>query len=136
MKVHRMKEKIQKFMTGRYGFDELSKIYLGVTIGLMVLSLFSRERIFYILSLLILVYCYFRAFSRNIAKRQEENQKYRNFRYRSRMKWNVFKNRQAQKAVYRFYKCPQCGQRVRVPRGKGRICITCPKCGTEFIKKS
>lgn len=131
-----MKEKVQRFMLGRYGFDELSKMYLAVTIALMVISMFSGSSLLYILALALMVYCYYRAFSKNISKRQQENQKFCNFRYQQIVKWNNFKNRQAQKKIYRFYKCPQCKQRVRVPKGRGKICITCPKCKAEFIKKS
>lgn len=131
-----MKEKFQRFMIGRYGFDDLSRIFLGITLALMVISLFAKNQILYLVSLLILVYCYYRTFSRNIAKRQQENQKFCNFRYQRVVKWNKLKERQAQKKIYRFYKCPQCSQTVRVPKGRGKICITCPKCQTEFIKKS
>lgn len=131
-----MREKLQRFMVGRYGFDELSKLYMGLTIFLMILSMFTKSSVVYLLSLVLLVYSYYRAFSKNISKRQQENQKYRNLRYDSVVKWNKFKARQAQKKTHCFFKCPQCKQTVRVPKGKGRICITCPKCQTEFIKKS
>ena len=136
MKVHVMKEKVQRFMIGRYGFDELSKIFLGLTIALMVASMFTRNRVIYLISLVLLVYSYWRAFSRNIAKRQQENQRFLNLRYQSAVKWSKFKSRRGQKKIYRFYKCPQCQQMVRVPKGRGRICITCPKCQAEFIRKS
>ena len=136
MKVHVMKEKVQRFMIGRYGFDELSKIFLGLTIALMVASMFTRNRVIYLISLVLLVYSYWRAFSRNIAKRQQENQRFLNLRYQSAVNWSKFKSRREQKKIYRFYKCPQCQQMVRVPKGRGRICITCPKCQAEFIRKS
>lgn len=131
-----MKEKFQRFMIGRYGFDELSKVYLAITVVCMVVSMFTKSSALYLVSLALLAYTYYRAFSRNVVRRQKENQTYRNLRYQRAVKWNAFKNRQAQKKIYRFYKCPQCKQKVRVPRGKGKICITCPKCRTEFIKKS
>lgn len=127
---------MQRFMAGRYGFDDLSKAYLVMTIALMVLSLFARNRVLYLAAILLLAYCYVRAFSKNIAKRQSENQKFCNFRYQRVVKWNKFRERQAQKKIFRFYRCPQCRQTVRVPKGRGRICITCPKCRAEFIKKS
>ena len=72
MKVHdNMKEKVQRFMMGRYGFDELSKVYLGVTIVLMILSMFVKSSLLYVLALLLLVYSYYRAFSKNIAGRSQ-----------------------------------------------------------------
>ncbi len=131
-----MREKVQQFMRGRYGFDELSRVYLIATVVLMILSMFVKNRLLYLLGLVLLVYCYYRAFSRNLDKRRQENQKFCSIRYRSAVKWNTFKQHRQQKKIYRFYKCPQCRQKVRVPKGKGRICITCPKCRTEFIKKS
>ena len=131
-----MRERIQKFMAGRYGFDELSKTYLFLTIILMAVSMFARKRFFYLLALMLLVYSYFRAFSRNTVKRGQENQNFLNFRYQSGIRWNKWKMRRGPKKIYRFCKCPQCRQTVRVPRGKGRICITCPKCQAEFIRKS
>ena len=57
-------------------------------------------------------------------------------KYRAVVKKNNLKKRWAQRSTYRFFKCPQCKQTVRVPKGRGKICITCPKCKTEFIKKS
>ncbi len=131
-----MKEKMRKFMLGRYGFDELSKVCLGTTVVLMVCSMFLGNRLLYLMAIGLLICCYYRAFSRNIEKRRAEGQKYRNFRYQNTVRWNAFKKRQEQKKLYCFYKCPQCRQKVRVPKGRGRICITCPKCSREFIKKS
>ena len=72
----------------------------------------------------------------NVSKRYEENQRYLNAKYRAVVKKNNLKKRWAQRSTYRFFKCPQCKQTVRVPKGRGKICITCPKCKTEFIKKS
>lgn len=64
-----MKEKFQRFMVGRYGFDDLSRIFLGITLALMVVSLFTKNQFLYLAALVILIYCYYRTFSRNIAKR-------------------------------------------------------------------
>ena len=136
MKVQKMRGKIQQFMRGRYGFDELSRMYLIMTIVLMILSMFVGNRWIYLLGLVLLVYCYYRALSKNLEKRRQENQKFCNIRYQSAVKRSAWKQHQEQKKIYRFYKCPQCRQKVRVPKGKGKICITCPKCRTEFIKKS
>ena len=131
-----MKEKLRQFMQGRYGADELSRFSSIVVIVLLVVSLFTRWSIFYLLGFALMIYMYFRMFSRNIAKRRAENQKFLNFRYHAVVQWNKQKNQLAQRKTHRFFKCPSCKQKVRVPKGRGRICITCPKCRTEFIKKS
>lgn len=131
-----MREKLQRFMAGRYGADELSRFCMILTMILLVVSLFTKWGILYWLGLALMIYSYFRIFSRNIPKRYAENQKYRNLRYRLVVKKDQMKKRWSQRKIYRFYKCPQCRQNVRVPRGRGKICITCPKCRTEFIKKS
>ena len=131
-----MRQKFMRFMQGRNGADELSKALNIVTIVLLILSMITGWTILYILALALLVYMYFRIFSKNIPKRYAENQIYRNFRYDMTIKWNNRKKQWAQRKIYRFYRCPICKQKVRVPRGRGRICITCPKCRTEFVKKS
>lgn len=128
--MSKWKLKLAQFMQGRRGADELSRMLSIVTVVLLVLSmLIPTGGILYILALALLIYTYFRMFSKNIPKRYEENQKYVNFRYKMVCRWNERKN-------YRHFKCAQCGQVVRVPRGKGKICITCPKCRNEFIKKT
>lgn len=131
-----MRERLQRFMAGRYGADQLSKLYLGIAVVCMVVSLFTRWNLFYLVGLLLLIYVYYRMFSRNISKMYAQNQRFLNFRYRAVAKWNNRKKERAQRQIYRFYTCPGCKQRVRVPRGKGRIQITCPKCRMEFVKKS
>lgn len=131
-----MREKIQRFMIGRYGTDQLSRVYLAVTLILLVVSMFTHLDVLYWLALLLLCYTYYRMLSRNVSKMYAQNQKFLNMRYRIVAKWAAFWKRQAQRKEYHFYKCPSCRQKVRVPRGKGKICITCPRCRNEFIKKS
>lgn len=131
-----MKQKLQKFMIGRYGLDQLSQTLMVISIVFLVISMFSKGSLFYLAAMLILGYTYFRMFSKNISKRYEENQKFLNLKYRFVAKADQFKKHWAQRKIYRFFACPSCNQKVRVPRGKGKICITCPKCKTEFIKKS
>ena len=131
-----MKEKFQRFMAGRYGADQLTKVYLVITMICLVLSMFTRFMPLYWVALLLLVYTYYRMFSKNVSKMYAQNQKFLNWRYHLVAKWDAFKKRFAQRKEYRFFKCPTCKQRVRVPKGKGKICITCPRCHRDFIKKS
>lgn len=131
-----MKERFARFMMGRYGVDTLGKFNIGVVLGLIIINMFVGSGWLYGLELALLVVAYWRMFSRNIQKRYSENQWFVR-RFGSIGAWfHRQKNYQAQKKDYRIYKCPSCGQKVRVPKGKGRISIHCPKCGGDFIKKS
>lgn len=125
-----------EFMNGRYGADQLSKFMLGVCLVCLVLNIFTRYRILYLLALVILGLCYFRMFSRDYAKRSAENQKYLNMVWKMKARFGKMKSRAAQSKDFHIYTCPSCGQKIRIPRGKGKICITCPKCKHEFEKKS
>ncbi len=129
-----MKERFIRFMSGRYGADQLSRFMLAVCFLCLILNLFTGTYILYVAALAILVVCYFRMFSRNLAKRDAENQQYLRLKekFLSIFKRSFWEERKA----YHIYKCPFCGQKIRIPRGKGKICITCPKCRNEFVKKS
>ena len=81
-----MREKLQRFMSGRNGTDDLSKCCLVVAMAALIISMFSRWTLFYILGLVLLIYAYWRTFSKNVPKRYEENQKYLNFRYQAVVK--------------------------------------------------
>lgn len=124
-----MRDKFLKFMNGRNGMDELGRAESWMVMALLIVTMFSRSLILNILTIALFVHMYFRVFSKNVSKRYEENQKFVNFRYNNTVKWN---NRRK----YKYFKCPLCKQKVRVPRGHGKICVTCPKCREEFIRRS
>ena len=86
-----MREKIQRFMIGRYGADELAKAQSIAALVLLFLSMFSRLGIFYWLAIALMIYSTWRMFSKNISARYAENQKYLNYRYQMAVKWNRFK---------------------------------------------
>ena len=119
---------LTRFMTGRYGTDKLNTVILTAGVIVCVVSLFIRSAIVD-LALTFVAYglmfwAMFRTFSRNTYKRYQENRKYLRFMERLKDK------------EHRHFDCPRCRQPVRVPRGKGKIAITCPKCGEKFIKKT
>lgn len=133
------KQKLSNFMYGRYGVDQLSRFMLVVTFILCIISFFVSGRVDSFIGMLIfllIILSYFRMFSKNIYKRAAENDKYLKLTQGFRKKINAEKKLAGQRKYYRFYKCPQCGQRIRVPKGHGRIQIRCPKCNEKFIKKS
>lgn len=140
----KMIEKFRQFMYGRYGTDQLSIVLVVAGIVLYILSLITRIGIFYILSWVCYGYDIFRTLSKNIPKRQLENQKFlqllwkiKNLDIANKAKgwWEDLKCRFDEEKTYRKFRCPNCGQKIRVPRGRGKIAVTCPKCGVGFIKK-
>lgn len=131
-----MKERFQRFMSGRYGVDELSHFILGVTAVLCVLGLLFGSRLLNLLVFAAIILLYFRMFSRNYAKRNEENEFYLKYRNRVTGFFKRQTNLLRQRRVYHIYTCPGCRQKIRIPRGKGKIEVTCPKCHTSFVKRS
>ena len=119
---------IQRFMMGRYGHDRLNVALLIVGVILTVISMFARSKLVVLvttmLSYVMLILALYRCFSRSTYKRYNENRRYLLLVDRLKDRSN------------RYYSCPKCRQTVRVPRGKGKIAITCPKCREKFIKKT
>lgn len=130
-----MKEKFYQFMQGRYGSDQLSRFLMFLVMVCLVFSLFGL-RFFYVIGIALLIYSYFRIFSKNLYKRRAENTAYLQCEYKVRQKAATWKRDMQQRKTHHIYRCPSCKQKIRVPRGKGRIEIRCPKCNQTFIKKS
>lgn len=127
---------LQNFMRGRYGVDQFGNFLLGLYLAVAVLSVLFMHNTLFLLSLLILVYCWFRILSHNIYKRSSENTRYLQKTYKLRAWISNRKKRLKDRKVYRYFTCPSCKQTLRVPRGKGAITITCPKCKTKFDKRT
>ena len=140
VRVMIMKEKLIRFMQGRYGVDFLSKFLLAAGLIVVLLSsIFAGEiigTVCYVLGWVLIIYCYFRMFSRNVSKRYAENQAFLAKTYKIRSFFQRQKNMWTQRKTYHIYKCPGCRQKIRIPRGKGKIEVRCPKCSATFIKKS
>ena len=148
----KLKDRFIRFMYGRYGVDSFGKFTIWGSLILMLIAGWTHRGILSWLAWAGIIYSYFRMFSKNISKRYAENQKYlkmtagirrrlaswkylqmtrgiRTFFYRQR-------NMITQRKTHHIYKCPSCKQKIRVPKGKGKIEIRCPKCNTRFIKRS
>ncbi len=129
---------MRRFMYGRYGVDQLNIFLLIAAVILNLIALLlsgigraGNSAICAILGMLVNVVSYglliwylFRFLSRNLEKRILENRRFLTRKAR-------LLDRQ-----HRYYRCPNCKQTVRVPRGRGKICIKCPKCSEKFIRKS
>ena len=130
-----MKEKLYRFMQGRYGNDQLNRFLMILVIVCLVLSMLGI-RPFYIVGILCLVFSYYRMLSKNYNKRRAENSVYLRYEYKAKQFWATWKRDMGQRKTHHIYNCPSCRQKIRIPRGKGKIEIRCPKCGQTFIKKS
>lgn len=136
-----MKEKFIRFMQGRYGVDQLARFSMGAALVLIIAAIFVRRgstagAVLDTAGLLIIVYTYYRIFSRDIQKRYAENQKFLRTVGKIRMRFSREKSIMEQRKTYHIYTCPGCKQKIRIPKGKGKIEIECPKCHTKFVKKS
>jgi cellulose synthase/poly-beta-1,6-N-acetylglucosamine synthase-like glycosyltransferase len=151
--LDRLKMRMANFMQGRNGMDDFARaesmaVLVIIIVEVVLSMIFSATGLSssvigsLLLSLInllfwvLIIHMYFRVFSRNISKRYAENQKFVNFRYRMVAARSRRKKERAQRGAYKFFSCPICKQRVRVPKGRGKICITCPKCRSEFTKRS
>ena len=134
---------LQKFMMGRYGVDQMN---IGVLIFSMVCTFTASLTRWLLLSILgtaLLAYGVFRMFSRNVSARSKENQKFLVFWNKVKGIWYKIKDwfsgkkrRFADRKTHCYFSCPKCKRKLRVPKGKGKIEISCPIRGTKFIKKT
>ncbi len=123
-------------MLGRYGSDQFNVFLVILAIVLMILNLFFiRNSFLSAIVWLILIYSLYRIYSRNIYRRRAENDKYLSIIQPIQKRISMIKkNREDHE--HKYFLCPECKQTVRVPRGHGKITITCPKCSHKFDKKS
>ena len=126
--IQRMGYGLRNFMVGRYGTDKLNMVILSAGLAVCLVSAFvDSVKVNLLLTAVsygLMIWALYRSFSRQTYKRYQENRKFLQF-------FDRLKDRQ-----HRYYDCPKCHQVVRVPRGKGKIAITCPKCREKFIRKT
>lgn len=136
----KFREKLNRFMMGRYGQDALSRFTLIVFVVLALIGFLVRDgagrSILNVLLLAVLVIWYLRVFSRNFEKRRRENAVYLKYKNAVLRWFKSLKDRWTQRKDYRFFRCPSCHTLLRVPKGKGRVRLTCRKCGTSFERKT
>jgi len=128
-----MMNKIKNFFMGRYGMDQLYRFIMVIYIILLVISMISGNQLFMYIAFALFVYQMFRALSKNFPARRKENESFLKL-------WNPVKYKLAnlkkryQDKTHRYLRCPKCKTEIRVPKNKGKIRITCPKCSEQFIK--
>ncbi len=126
---------LARVMAGRYGSDQLNLALTVLYLIFIVVEWITGLALFYWLALVFLLICLLRSFSRQLERRRAENQKFlqlvRPLQSRLRALRTRLKDRN-----HRYFRCPCCGQQMRVPRGKGRITVHCRSCGATFEEKS
>ena len=126
-------------MAGRNGNDYLNRFLLVADVVLLLLAALIKSSfgsVLYLAAIALLVYIYFRMFSRNTYKRRSENERYLAFRQKIINRFRLADQRWKQRREYKFFRCPSCSSVLRVPKGKGKIKIVCRKCGRSFEGKT
>ncbi len=145
----RLMDRFRQWMIGRYGSDQLNIALLVLYLILSIVLSFTGSVIVLFFSYVLFFLIFFRMFSRNIARRTAENQKFmriygpirnklphgKNKRGSSYYGYKTTSKTKANKK-HKIFQCGKCGQMIRVPKGKGKIAITCPRCKQEFIKRT
>ncbi len=131
------KQKLSAWMYGRYGNDELTPVLLITgTVFLLLGYLPFVGLFFYLLALVTVFWSAFRTFSRNIPKRRRELERWQKFKSKPKNAMRLHKNKKRDKHTHCYFKCPKCKAVLRVPKGKGEIIITCPRCSARMERKT
>ena len=133
--LQQLRWKISAFIRGRYGMDKLSMHLYYVALLLWLISAFGRVQIASLLYTLIVIYAIFRCFSKNIGKRRQELLQYEKICRKARGKLAMRKARWRDRKTHRYFTC-KCGSTLRVPKGKGKLEVSCPKCGAKSIRRT
>ena len=131
-----MRDKIYRFMQGRYGTDDFYKFLFWVALIGIVINWFFKSQLLSFAVTLILVYAMYRVLSKNHSARYAENQRYLQAAAKIRYWFDQQKKLMEERKYHHIYTCPKCRQKIRIPKGKGKIMIRCPKCHHEFQKRS
>ncbi len=131
-----MRSRLKNFMTGRLGVDALNGALFAAVAALTLFAALSDRQFPYLLACIALVWALRRALSRDLARRETENRRFLAPARGARSRLASRRARRAAERGYKFFNCPGCGNRLRVPRGKGRLQITCPRCGQRFEGKT
>ena len=134
--LDKLRYSLTRFLYGRYGVDELGRFLSILVTILLLVSIFWRNLILILIAFVLLIWMYARVFSKNYVARRRENSWYLKMMKPFRRMFSGIYLRVRDGKNYRYFTCPNCHQRLRVPKGKGKITIKCPKCSTRFDAKS
>jgi hypothetical protein len=123
-------------MYGRYGIDQFSRAIVITGLALSLIASLTKNSLLIFIAYIPIIYAFYRILSKNIQKRTRENFIYCDLIRKTKAKLNNYKLLLIGTRTHKYYKCKKCRQIIRIPRGKGKICISCPKCRNEFISRT
>ena len=126
------KERIAGFMAGRYGIDRMYHFLLAVCTILILINIFVNSLILSIIEIGLFVYTFYRVLSRNVYKRQQENEKFIKFIDKPKKFFNLQKCKVRDRKTHVYRRCPSCKSNLRLPREKGKHTVVCPCCKNRF----
>lgn len=135
-KFDRWKWKLMNAMSGRRGPDALGNASMGAAIVLFVVAFLAGSRPLSWLAIALMCYAIFRVYSKNVTARERENRKFLEITAKPRRAGRIANKKWENRKTTLYFKCKGCGQELSVPRGKGTLCVVCPKCKTETKIKS
>ena len=135
--LNRLRYTFSGFMQGRYGFDELNKfLYIAGLILYLVVIIFPRLVFLSFFAVFGIAWAFMRCMSKNFIKRQAERAAFLKIKNKIDKKLNFYKNAWKARKTHKYFKCEKCKASLKVPKGKGKIQVTCPKCSHKMIKKT
>lgn len=134
--MNRWNDRLRRLLYGRYGSDRLMWALLALVGIFMFLSWLTSWRVWWFFSVLVLAVCYFRIFSRDIMRRRTENEWFLRLWHPAAKRISLAREAARDVQTHRHFNCPGCSQPLRVPRGRGRIEIRCPRCGYSFKRRT
>lgn len=129
-------EWFKRFMNGRYGGDQLSMVLLLLSITFTIISRLTKMPLIALIGYIPMGISVFRMFSKDTAKRSMENYKFAIFISPIYSRYHKLMSRIKDSKTHKYFKCPNCKQKLRLPKGKGKIIVTCSKCRTKFNKRT
>lgn len=130
------KYKMAQWMMGRYGIDQLTQALMIAGCAVALVNFFAHSGVLSTIALLLMGWGLFRCYSRNIAARAKELAKYQELMVKPKAWWRLTNKKWVNRKTTLYFKCKGCGSVLNVPKGKGKLRVTCPKCGTQVEKHS
>lgn len=132
----KIKEGFRRFMTGRYGGDQLSRVQVWTGFAMYIIAILTGWGLFSYIGLALYIWAFYRLFSKDITRRYAENQKFLALTGNLRQNINQAKNRFKNRKEYLYFRCPKCKSWLKLPRKVGEVTVTCGKCRHQFRKKA